>query len=52
MDFYTCFNKELPSIDELIIGGETIRAFLKAFGPKGTALYDRLSIIPINNIDK
>lgn len=46
-DFYTYFNKDLASIDQVIIDeGETIRALVRALRPKGTTLYDILSIIP------
>lgn len=39
-DFYNRFNKELAEIDQVITGGETIHAFVRALGPRGSALYD------------
>lgn len=46
------FNKELAEIDQVIIGGETIRAFVRALGPKGFALYDSLSVILVNIVEE
>lgn len=38
----------MACIDEIIIGVETIRAFVRALRPRGSALYDSLSVIPAN----
>lgn len=51
-DFYTRFNKELSGIDQVITGGETIHAFVTVLGPRGSALHDSLSVIPVNTIDE
>lgn len=48
----TCAStKELTCVDQVITGGESIRAFVKALGPRGSALYGNLCIIPINTIE-
>lgn len=46
-DFYTRYIKDLASDDQVIIGGETIHAFVRALGVRGSAMYDNLSVIPI-----
>lgn len=51
-DFYTHFNKELTSIDEVIMGLETIHAIVRALGPKGSTLYDSLTVIPIKTVEE
>lgn len=49
-DFYNRFNKELPGIAQVVTSGETIRAFVRALGPKSSALYDSMSDIPVNTV--
>lgn len=49
-DFYTRFNKELTSINQVITERETIRAFVRALGPRRFALYDSLSVIHVTTI--
>lgn len=49
-DFYTRFKKELADIDQVIPGRETIRAFIRALGPRGSVLYSSLSVIPVNTV--
>lgn len=51
-DFYTRFNKELVGIDQVITDNETIRAFVRALGPTCSALYDSLSVIPVNTMEE
>lgn len=51
-DFCTCFNKELIGINQVITGGENIHAFIRALGPRSSALYDNLSIIPVNTFEE
>lgn len=46
------FNKELSGIDQVITGGKTIRAFVKALGPRGFTLYDSLSVIAVNIVEE
>lgn len=49
-DFYISFNKELAKIVRVITGSEIIHAFIRALGPKGSALYDSLNVISVNTI--
>lgn len=51
-DFYTCLNIELAGIEQVITGGKTNRAFVRVLGPKGSALYDNLSVIPVNTMEE
>lgn len=50
-DFFTCFNKELTGIDQVITSDEIICTFVRAIGPRGSFLYDSLSVIPVNTIE-
>lgn len=50
-DFYTRFTNEFTNIDQVITGREAIHAFGRALGPKGSKLYNSLSIIPINTVE-
>lgn len=52
IDFYTRFNMELSRIDQLITRGGTIRDFVRALGPKGSTLYNSMSVIPVNTVDE
>lgn len=40
------------SIDQVITGGETIYAFVKVLRPRGSALYDNLSVIPVTVVEE
>lgn len=51
-DFYTCFYKELVSIDQVITSGETIRAFFRPLQAKGTALFDSWNVIHISTVEE
>lgn len=48
--FYTRFNKELFGIDQSITSGQTICAFVRVFGPRGSAFHDSLSVISVNTV--
>lgn len=50
--FYMHFNKELVVINQVIIGGETIRVFVRAIGCRGSTLSDSLSVILINTVEE
>lgn len=50
--FYTHFNKELDNIEHVITGGEIIHAFVIVLGPRGSPLYDNLSVIPVNTFEE
>lgn len=50
-NFYTRFNTELESIDQVITGGETNHTFMRVLRPKGTTLYGSLSVIPVNTVE-
>lgn len=49
---YTRLNKELTSINQVIMEGETICTFVRALGPRGFSLYDNLSLIPVNTVEE
>lgn len=51
-DFYTRFYKELAGLDQVITGGETIRTFIRVLGLRDSALYNSLSVIPINIVEE
>lgn len=51
-DLYTHLNKKLTSIYQVITCGEIIHAFVRELRAKGTALYDNLSVIPVNTIEE
>lgn len=50
-DFYTRFYKELAGL-EVITGGETIFTFIRVLGLRDSALYNSLSVIPINIVEE
>lgn len=42
----------MAGINQFIMGGETKRAFVRALGPRGSALYDNLSVISVNTVEE
>lgn len=34
------------------MGGETIHAFVRALGPRGSSLYDKLTVISVNTVEE